>query len=415
MLRHVDKSINVDALKSEIRVALINRKANACPIAMRLAWHMSGTFDQATGTGGSNGATIRFSPEQDDDANKGLLIIRDMLLPIKQRHPELSYADLYTIAGCVAIEFLGGPAIPFAFGRTDAPNGSTCPVNGLLPDASQGAAHLRKVFGRMGFNDQEIVALSGGHTLGRAHLVRSGFDGPWTRRHLEFSNEYYVNLLQCTWKPVKTLYGQLQYTDEETGELMMLPTDIALLEDASFARHVGRYAANQATFFKEFAAAYGKLLNLGCPNQLKVGAQQTEKRSASDEFREMAMHGSVFGAKRVLDREGSRVNVNGIEESSGRTAFHKAAFWGHVDMIQFLAKVCNPSLINVCDYQGDSALIDAARFGHVEAVRLLLNAGANGSIKNKAGRDAISIAQEHGHEQIVSILRQHLNAAASKL
>lgn len=27
------------------------------------------------------------------------------------------------------------------------------------------------------FNDQEIVALSGAHTLGRCHLARSGYDG----------------------------------------------------------------------------------------------------------------------------------------------------------------------------------------------------------------------------------------------
>jgi len=47
MLRDVSVAgatvINVDALKSEIRRVLINQKANACPIAMRLAWHSSGT------------------------------------------------------------------------------------------------------------------------------------------------------------------------------------------------------------------------------------------------------------------------------------------------------------------------------------------------------------------------------------
>ena len=36
-----------------------------------------------------------------------------------------------------------------------------------LPDASKGAPHIRDVFYRMGFNDQEIVALSGAHALGR--------------------------------------------------------------------------------------------------------------------------------------------------------------------------------------------------------------------------------------------------------
>jgi peroxiredoxin len=35
-----------------------------------------------------------------------------------------------------------------------------------LPDGSLGADHLRHIFNRMGYSDQEIVALSGAHTLG---------------------------------------------------------------------------------------------------------------------------------------------------------------------------------------------------------------------------------------------------------
>lgn len=69
------------------------------------------------------------------------------------------------------------------------------PPNGRLPDASQGAAHLRQVFNRMGFNDRDIVALSGGHTLGRCHSVRSGYDGPWTDGILKFNNDYFKNLM----------------------------------------------------------------------------------------------------------------------------------------------------------------------------------------------------------------------------
>jgi hypothetical protein len=40
--------INPDAVKSEIRTALINKKVNACPMAMRVAWHSSGTYDATT-------------------------------------------------------------------------------------------------------------------------------------------------------------------------------------------------------------------------------------------------------------------------------------------------------------------------------------------------------------------------------
>jgi len=167
---------------------------------VRLAWHASGTYDKNDSSGGSNGATMRFEPEKSDPANNGLSIVRDILHPVSANHPEFSIADLWTLAGCNAIEFAGGPKVPFSFGRTDANNGSRCPINGRLPDASQGAQHLRDVFYRMGFNDQEIVCLSGAHTLGRCHQVRSGYDGPWTRTPLKFDNMFFRNLIHLHWK-----------------------------------------------------------------------------------------------------------------------------------------------------------------------------------------------------------------------
>lgn len=53
------------------------------PVLVRLAWHASGTFDKETGTGGSNGATMRFAPESDHGANAGLKAARDFLQPVK--------------------------------------------------------------------------------------------------------------------------------------------------------------------------------------------------------------------------------------------------------------------------------------------------------------------------------------------
>ena len=40
----------------------------------------------------------------------------------------------------------------------------------------------------MGFNEQDTVALCGAHTLGRCHIVRSGFDGKWTTNPLKDDN-----------------------------------------------------------------------------------------------------------------------------------------------------------------------------------------------------------------------------------
>jgi cytochrome c peroxidase len=234
------------------------------PILVRLAWHASGTYDCLNPNvvkGGSNGATMRFCPESAHGANAGLIIARDILEPIKQRHPEISYADLWTLAGCVAIEELGGPHIEWKAGRTDAPSGKSCPPDGRLPDAARGADHIRAIFYRMGFNDRETVALIGCHVLGRCHTSRSGFDGPWTRSPITFSNDFFVQLKEVNWSE-RTWNGPRQFQDPN-DEIMMLPTDIALIEDPEFKKYVDLYAADEEAFFKDFASAFKKLMELG--------------------------------------------------------------------------------------------------------------------------------------------------------
>lgn len=386
--------VNVNAIKSEIREAIINQKANACPMAVRVSWHASGTFDKRDGTGGSNGATTRFTPESTDPANAGLSIIRDLLQPVHARHPEISLADLWTLAGACAVEFLGGPVIPHRLGRSDARNGATCPANGRLPDASQGAAHLRDVFHRMGMTDQEIVALSGAHTLGRCHLVRSGFDGQWTGNPLVFDNSYFKNLVELQWK-VKDWTGPKQFeaVDKNGLVVMMLPTDMALMEDSIFSGFVRKYASDEKAFHVDFAAAYSKLLALGCPAMCDPTTPAGNKplsarEAASADFREWAMHGSLEHVRRYA----KDADVHAVEENSGRTALHKAAYWGHNDLVKMLLSELSLNS-NIQDYNGDTPLHDASRFGHVKVVEHLLAYGADRNIKNSAGQTALDVAK----------------------
>jgi catalase (peroxidase I) len=73
----------------------------------------------------------------------------------------------------------------------------------------------------MGFNDQEIVALSGAHALGRCHADRSGFDGPWTFSPTTLTNDYYKLLLDEKWN-LRKWKGPIQYEDSKTKSLMMV-------------------------------------------------------------------------------------------------------------------------------------------------------------------------------------------------
>ena len=105
---------------------------SAGPVLVRLAWyflihlppsatsksadplidrHSSGTYDAQTDTGGSNGAGMRYEAEGGDPANAGLQHARVFLEPVKKKHSWVTYSDLWTLAGVVAIKEMGGPDI----------------------------------------------------------------------------------------------------------------------------------------------------------------------------------------------------------------------------------------------------------------------------------------------------------------
>ena len=232
------------------------------PVLVRLAWHASGTFDKSKGDGGSYKGTMQYKTELGHGANSGLARARDFLASIADNNKWISHGDLYTLSGVVAIQELGGPTIKWRPGRVDAPESETV-VEGRLPDASQGPPHIRDVFGRMGFNDGEMVALIGAHCLGRCHTKYSGYDGPWTFSPTYFTNDFFKLLLDEKWN-VRKWDGPKQYQDEKTKSLMMLPADYALVQDKEFKKWVQKYAADNDFFFSEFSKAFSRLLELGC-------------------------------------------------------------------------------------------------------------------------------------------------------
>lgn len=154
-------------MKCRQRVREFIDKTNCHPIMVRLAWHDSGTFDAVKGTGGADGS-IRFGEELGHGANAGLDKAQRYVEGFKKEFPELSYADIIQMCSAEAVALGGGPAVNMRYGRVDA---EAPAKEGNLPDAMppfkgepDAATHLRSVFHRMGFSDQDIVTLSGAHT-----------------------------------------------------------------------------------------------------------------------------------------------------------------------------------------------------------------------------------------------------------
>lgn len=152
---------------------LISANPAKGPTLVRLAWHSSGTYDKMLNDGGSSKGTIRFKEELVHGANAGLdtatmwlepiyrKVISDIpyaknwekktpnrhLLPTLcwiwlhlqfNRKTDLTYADLYTLAGAEAISAMGGPKIPWRSGRVDSLEASDVTPDGRLPEADKG-------------------------------------------------------------------------------------------------------------------------------------------------------------------------------------------------------------------------------------------------------------------------------------
>jgi len=180
---------------------------------IRMAWHAAGTYRTGDGRGGAGTGQQRFAPLNSWPDNGNLDKARRLLWPIKRKYGNaISWADLFVLAGNVAIESMGGKVFGFGGGRADVwepeedvywggetewlatsdkPNSRYAGERdletplaavqmGLIyvnpegpdgnPDPLASAKDIRETFARMAMNDYETVALTaGGHTFGKCH------------------------------------------------------------------------------------------------------------------------------------------------------------------------------------------------------------------------------------------------------
>ncbi|CAN6554623.1 unnamed protein product [Malus baccata var. baccata] len=136
----VDKEYfnEIDKARRNLRALVYSR--SCAPIMLRLSWHDAGTYDAKTKTGGPNGS-IRNEEEYSHGSNNGLKKAIDFCEEVKSKHPRITYADLYQLAGVVAVEVTGGPAIDISPGRKDS---KISPEEGQLPDAKRESEILVK-------------------------------------------------------------------------------------------------------------------------------------------------------------------------------------------------------------------------------------------------------------------------------
>ena len=208
------ESLDLGAVKSDLKALMKDSQewwpadyGHYGPFFIRMAWHSAGTYRTSDGRGGGGRGMQRFAPLNSWPDNVNLDKARRLLWPVKAKYGrKVSWADLFILAGTMAMEDMGLPSYGFSGGRADVyepdmtywgsesewladnrytgdrelENPLAAVQMGLIyvnpegpngnPDPIASGRDIRETFARMAMNDYETVALTaGGHTFGKMH------------------------------------------------------------------------------------------------------------------------------------------------------------------------------------------------------------------------------------------------------
>lgn len=167
---------------------------------------------------------------------------------------------------------LGGPSYQVLLGRTDSLTASLADANADLPSPFASIATLLVNFAKKGFGIQELVPLSGAHTIGRARCgtfrsrlndsdinpaFAAGLQKSCTANAAAGGN--FTVPLDNTTTVFDTVYFQML-----KGQMGLFRSDQALYNGGNqmSADLVTNYSSNQAAFWGDFASAMIKMGNL---------------------------------------------------------------------------------------------------------------------------------------------------------
>jgi len=125
-------------------------------------------------------------------------------------------------------------------------------------------------------------------------------------------------------------------------------------------------------------------------------------RRIDEELRRAAIEGKVYAVEDLLGR-GANVNMR----KGGWTVLMFAAREGHAEIAKILLD--NGADVNASgkegwEWGGATALIIAAEKGHTEIIKIFLARGAKVNGKNNHGNTALMYAAEFGHPEVVKLL-----------
>lgn len=207
----------------------------------------------------------------------------------------VSCADILALATRDLITMVGGPYYDVRLGRKDGLVSKSSNVEGNLPRANMTMDQIISIFAAKGFSVQEMVALSGGHTIGFSHCsefssrlfnfsstseIDPTLNPKFAQALRNMCKDYQTNQAVAAFNDVMTpsKFDNMYYQNLQRG-LGLLASDALLLADPRTKPFVDLYAANQNAFFEDFTRAMEKL----SVREIKTG-RKGEVRRKCDSF-----------------------------------------------------------------------------------------------------------------------------------
>uniref|UniRef100_A0AAR2LVB7 E3 ubiquitin-protein ligase MIB2 n=1 Tax=Pygocentrus nattereri TaxID=42514 RepID=A0AAR2LVB7_PYGNA len=132
----------------------------------------------------------------------------------------------------------------------------------------------------------------------------------------------------------------------------------------------------------------------------KLLSQSTEQDNPGRLVIEAA-HGSAAKVRELVQKHPDKVDI----KNQGKTALQVAAHQGHMEVVKVLLQA--NSSIEAKDEDGDAALHYTAFGNQAEIARLLLSKGANVNLLNNSMCTALHIAVNKGFTDVVRVLTEH--------
>ncbi|KAK2647546.1 hypothetical protein Ddye_015035 [Dipteronia dyeriana] len=181
----------------------------------------------------------------------------------------VSCADILAVATRDLVTMVGGPYYNVVLGRKDGRISKASTVEGNLPKPTMPMSQILEIFKKRNFTEQEMVALSGAHTIGFSHCKEfsssiyndtNHYNPRFVQGLQRACGDYQKNPTLSVFNDIMTpnKFDNLYYQNLPKG-LGLLESDHGLNSDLRTQRFVDMYARDQNIFFRDFARAMEKL------------------------------------------------------------------------------------------------------------------------------------------------------------